>query len=221
MVELVRLVLDRAAMRRALVASGLLGLTMAMLLACGASRLPAPPYTGHPTSALSPVPYPPPPARVENVPEKPADGMVWIDGEWMWQTARWAWREGRWVQPPPNARYAPWTVVRDRVGTLYAASGAWRDISGKEVEEPVYQKTGRAPPVSVVDPEGQEVPTGPLARPRDAGPEGFGRQARDAAATEALQELDAEAPFVDSGIIDAALISPEPTHVAPGTEGRP
>ena len=41
------------------------------VLACGASRLPAPPYVGQPTEALQEVAYPPPPARVEYVPPAP------------------------------------------------------------------------------------------------------------------------------------------------------
>ena len=108
----------------------------AAAFACGAPKLPAPAYTTHPTSALVPVPYPPPPARVEAVPSRPRDAAVWIDGEWVWQTRRWAWKPGRWVSPPSGARFAPWTTVRDVTGTLYFAAGAWRASSGAEVAEP-------------------------------------------------------------------------------------
>jgi len=104
--------------------------------ACGSAKLPSPPYSSHPTDALQPVPYPPPAARVEDVPVRPSEEAVWIDGEWIWQTRRWIWRRGRWVRPVPGARYAPWTSVRDEDGNLFVAAGAWRDARGRLVAEP-------------------------------------------------------------------------------------
>ncbi|MBX3215973.1 MAG: YXWGXW repeat-containing protein [Labilithrix sp.] len=161
----------------------------AVFFACGAPKLPAPPYTTHPTSALVEIPYPPPPARVEAVPLRPnKGGAVWIDGEWTWQTRRWAWKPGRWVEPPANARFAPWTSVRDRVGTLYVAAGAWRDASGALVSEPEPLAVGGPAPAAVVTPEGDAVRQGPLA-PLDAGASDD-HDARDAAANEALEELE-------------------------------
>lgn len=105
-------------------------------LACGSAKLPRPPYTSHPTIALQPVPYLPPAAQVEDVPVRPSEEAVWIDGEWIWQTRRWTWRRGRWVLPIPGARYAPWTSARDENGNLYVAAGAWRDARGGLVAEP-------------------------------------------------------------------------------------
>lgn len=120
---------------RLVVVQAALGITIAF--ACGPPRLPAPPYTRHPTSALEEVPYPPPPARVEAIPRRPkVERSVWIDGEWTWQTRRWVWKSGRWVKPPSGARFAPWTTVRDRIGTLYFAGGTWRDAASAEVAEP-------------------------------------------------------------------------------------
>jgi hypothetical protein len=138
--------------------------TLAVLGAC-VGRLPHPPYAGQPTSALETVGYPPPPARVEFVPPRPAPGAVWIDGEWAWQGRRWAWRIGRWVEPPPGARYSPWTVVRGDDGSTYYAAGAWRDARGAELAEPVALVAARANLSDVVDPEGELETTGRSIRP--------------------------------------------------------
>lgn len=135
--------------------------------ACGAPRLPAPTMAAHPTSALREVAYPPPPARVESIPERPNDEAVWIDGEWVWQGGRFSWRRGRWVVPPRGAAYAPWTHVRDARGTLYVAEGTWRGADGGEVDEPApaaQAKPNRGP---VVNPEGEDVPPSPISRQRE------------------------------------------------------
>lgn len=109
------------------------------------------------------VPYPPPPARVEAIPAAPTRaGAVWIDGEWTWRSRRWAWKPGRWVSPPPNARFAPWTAVRDRLGTLWFAGGVWRDPSGAELPDPEALAPSRPLPATVVTPEGDEVQQGPV-----------------------------------------------------------
>ena len=166
---------------------GALFVATAGALACGAPRLPAPPYTGHPTSALAEIPYPPPPARVETVPLRPRQtGAVWIDGEWTWQVRRWAWKPGRWVRPPPNARFAPWTTVRDRVGTLYLAGGAWRGPSGAEVPEPEPLAIGSPAPAAIVTPEGGEVRSGPIVQ-LDAG---ASETRTDASAVEVIELHD-------------------------------
>jgi hypothetical protein len=106
-----------------------------LAIACASARLREPPFVGQPTSALSEVPYPPPPARVETVTPDPGRG-VWVDGEWVWQVRRWLWKPGRWVVPPPDGRWSPWTTVRDANGTLYVAQGTWRNAAGVELEEP-------------------------------------------------------------------------------------
>ena len=133
----------------------------AALLACGASRLPAPPYVAHPTEALQQVAYPPPPARVEFVPPSPKSGAVWLDGEWTWQTDRWAWKRGRWVVPPANARYSPWTSSRDRTGTLYVAEGKWRDDRLKELPEPAPLAAGSTRGGAVTNAEGDTLTATP------------------------------------------------------------
>jgi hypothetical protein len=160
-------------------------------LACGAQRLPAPAYVGHPSGALVQVPYPPPPARVEFVPDAPDDDAVWVDGEWVWQGRRYAWKPGRWVRAPANASFAPWTSVRDEMGTLYLAEGAWRDAKGNEVGAPKILKVGSPSPGTITDPEGQAVDV-PAIQPPDAS-----TQRTDGEAT-----FDPRAPrdlIVDSG----------------------
>ena len=131
-----------------------------MTLACGSRRLPAPSYVGQPQEALVQVPYPPPPARVEYVPEQPDGNAVWIDGEWVWQGRRYAWKPGRWVKPPGNASFAPWATVRDTMGSLYIAEGSWRDGKGNEVAAPSPIAVGKPSAGAITDPEGdtQAVP---------------------------------------------------------------
>lgn len=201
-VFVVHAMLVSGAMRgRLLVAVGVVCGTAAAF-ACGAPKLPAPPYVEQPTSALTEVPYPPPPARAEAVPPEPKDeGAVWLDGEWTWQTRRWAWKPGRWVKPPSGARFSPWTTVRDRTGTLYFAAGRWRDAKGAEISEPEPLAVGGPAPAAVISPEGQEVREGPPA-PLDAGiprPEDV-----DAASSAAIEELDASRPeSLDGATMDA------------------
>jgi len=190
---------------RTLVAAAIAIEILILVMACGPSATPGPSYTKHPTSALIEVPYPPPPARVEAVPKQPNGDAIWIDGEWTWQTRRWAWKPGRWIKPPTNAKFAPWTQVRNPVGTLYFASGVWRDSKGEEVEEPAPIVIGKPTPASIVSPEGDEIPRGPLA-PIDGG-----SATRDggASANEAVDQLDASRttmpmPLSDGGDLDAA-----------------
>src|SRR5262249_19876160 len=111
----------------AVVARALALVVTIAIVACGHARLPRPPYVQQPTSALVEAPYPPPPARVEVVPDSPRDEAVWVDGEWTWHGRRWAWRRGRWVVTPSGGAFSPWTTVRNGDGTLYFAEGTWRD----------------------------------------------------------------------------------------------
>lgn len=150
-------------MRSAIVVAGV----VAFAIACGLSRLPAPPLVGHPTGALTQVPFPPPPARVEVVPPRPTDRAVWIDGEWIWQARRWAWRRGRWVVPPQGASFAPWTSVRNEAGVLFFAEGAWRDAAGRPVADPKPLALARTSTGPVSEPEGEEIalPTVPEELP--------------------------------------------------------
>lgn len=178
--------------------------------ACGSS-LRAPPFVRQPTSALAPVPYPPPPARVERVPNAPTPTAVWVDGEWLWQGRRWAWKPGRWVAVPPGAAFAPWTTVRDATGTLYVAQGTWRDAQGNELPDPTPLAVGTPNLAQVVNPEGERLPPSPTASP---------------SATPGVTVTDAATPYEDasllpdSGISDAAM-PPEEALEAGAPQGMP
>jgi len=140
-----------------------LAAALAVVAACAGS-LPRPAYVAQTTDALAPVPYPPPPARVETVPPEPRRGAVWIDGEWVWQGRLFAWRRGRWVMPPEGARFAPWTTVRGEDGTVYLAGGAWRDARNQAVPDPPALAAANSTVGSVVDLEGHEEVTGHTVR---------------------------------------------------------
>jgi hypothetical protein len=77
------------------------------------------------------VPYPPPAARVETIPDPKVAGQVWIDGQWEWDARDWKWRDGAWTTPPPNAYFTPWTTKRRADGQLLFARAEWRDPSGR------------------------------------------------------------------------------------------
>ena len=164
----VRTVLDARVMQRRLLAAGVSLSIAGILLACAAPRLPAPTYVGQPTSALQEAAYPPPPGRVEYIPNLPQEGAVWIDGEWTWQGRRWAWKQGRWVMPPSGARFSPWTSTRDKTGLFYVAEGKWRDAQGRELPDPKPVALGRTRGGPVTDPEGDTVQPTPNVAPGTA-----------------------------------------------------
>jgi len=132
--------------------------------ACGGSRLPAPPYVQQKTSALVEVPFAPPPARTETVPDRPEDDAVWLDGEWSWDGRRWSWKQGRWLVPPKGASFAPWTTVRGRDGALYFAPGVWQNAQRQEIAEPKALAGARVGSSPLPGPEGEQFPTGPTIR---------------------------------------------------------
>ena len=180
----------------------------AAFVACGAPRLPAPSFVEQPTSALAQAKYPPPPARVEWVPAPPEDKkakLVWLDGEWTWQGRAWGWKPGRWVAPPENAKYSPWTMVRDKLGTVWVAEGKWRDKEGRELPDPAPVLVGRPSAGTIVNPEGEEVPATPNVPPQtpqkappgattdDAGPETPSRATPTGTQEDTTQAADAGA----------------------------
>src|SRR5579859_2089199 len=116
--------------------SALASALLFLAAACASGAVPTPRYTAQTASDLVVIDYPPPPARVEAVPPRPAEGAVWIDGEWRARDHKWAWLAGRWVMPPEGARFSPWTVVRGPDGTLYFARGVWRDAEGRPIPAP-------------------------------------------------------------------------------------
>jgi len=104
----------------------LIALSLLVLAGCGASKLPLPEIGPHVREAPVVVPYPPPAARVEIVPEKPGKRAVWIDGEWLWERRRWVWKAGRWELPPEDSYWAPPVTIRQADGTLAYFAGGWK-----------------------------------------------------------------------------------------------
>ena len=122
--------------------------------------LARPTYSRQTADALEPVPFPPPPARVEYVPDRPKGDTVWIDGEWIWTGRAWSWKRGRWVVPPEGATFSPWSSVRSPDGMLYVASGTWRDAKGEEIDAPTAVAYGKPTAGAIVDSEGVSEHTG-------------------------------------------------------------
>ena len=105
------------------------------LVACSSS-LPAPPETAHPASAYVEVPYPPPAALVEIVPENAPENSVWLDGYWTWRGRYFVWQRGGWLVPPENAAYASWRTMLTEDGRLMFAPGAWYDKANQQLTPP-------------------------------------------------------------------------------------
>lgn len=140
-------------------------LVLAVFSGCGGAARPTPSLAKQPAAAYVPVPYPPPPARVEYAPVSPREGAVWVGGEWDFRFRRWIWTYGRWVVPPTNATYARWSLERDRKGELKFAPGAWRDAKGKVVEAPTPLATATARENAVVEEDGTQQEVGPNKAP--------------------------------------------------------
>lgn len=109
------------------------------------SALPGPTIAKHPARAFVEVPYPPPAALVEVVPDAP-DDSVWVDGHWVWRGSYYVWQRGGWSRPPPGVSYATWQSVLTRDGRLLFAPGAWYDTSSRQVTAPRVIAEARTPP---------------------------------------------------------------------------
>jgi len=76
--------------------------------ACAAALVTVPtgPQPAKATATI--VDYPPPPARVEEIPLGKHSGnrCVWRDGFWDWTGRRWEWQVGHAVIPPPGCYFA-------------------------------------------------------------------------------------------------------------------
>jgi hypothetical protein len=146
------------------------GIAVTIVAGCGSS-LPEPsrsPLLPLKEGDAVEVPYPPPPGRVEFIPEKPRSGTVWIDGEWSWTGSRWSWTYGRWVVPPEDATFSQWRTVRSSDGTLLFSPGMWRNTKGVEINEPPPLAMGRAREEDVILPPGQLEKTAPNKTPAGA-----------------------------------------------------
>jgi len=101
----------------------------------------------HPRSAFVEVPYPPPAALVEVVPQRPDDGdAVWLDGHWIWRGRYYVWQRGGWMIPPEGASYATWQSVLTKDGRLVFAAGAWYGPDRHLISPPKTISVAGTPP---------------------------------------------------------------------------
>jgi hypothetical protein len=106
-----------------------------------------PPRAQHAAADFVEVPYPPPAALAETVPPSPnGDGLVWVDGEWVFRGRSYVWQRGGWVMPSPGARFAPWLFVFTKDGRLLFAPGTWYDARGIKLERPEPAVAASTPP---------------------------------------------------------------------------
>lgn len=93
------------------------------------------------------VPYPPPAALVEVVPEQPDnDDAVWLDGHWVWRGRYYVWQRGGWVIPPENGAYATWQSVLAKDGRIVFAPSAWYGPDRRPLPPPKTLAVARTPP---------------------------------------------------------------------------
>jgi hypothetical protein len=128
---------------------------LAIVASACSSSLPAPPETVHPRRAFVEVPYPPPAALVEIVPERPeASDVVWLDGHWIWRGRYYVWQRGGWMIPPENGAYATWQSVLAKDGRVVFAPGAWYGPNRRRLQPPkVLAEAGSPPNQTTVETE--------------------------------------------------------------------
>jgi hypothetical protein len=124
--------------RATLAGAGTLLLGEALLLACGSRTIASRPVG----SEFIEVDYPPPPARIEEIPEQLAGrpDCRWMDGFFSWQGRRWEWNPGRWVVAPAGCERAPGALnwSRQDPPRLYYTPPYWyaADASGTLSQRP-------------------------------------------------------------------------------------
>jgi hypothetical protein len=102
-----------------------------------------------PNDAYEAVPYPPPAALSELVPEEPeGTDVVWIDGSWVFRGNYYVWQRGGWVENPKGAAFAEWKVRYAPDGRVEYAASSWRDATGKRQRAKIL-KAATSPPNEV------------------------------------------------------------------------
>jgi hypothetical protein len=131
-------------MRLLLVASCLLA------AGCGAS-LPQPRQAASPPDSFIEVPYPPPAALSELVPEPPPGrkDVVFQDGGWTWRGRYFVWKRGGWVAPAPGTRFCPWSFHYLDDGRALFSPSHWLDAQGLPTRPPAILVPSRTPPNEV------------------------------------------------------------------------
>jgi hypothetical protein len=97
---------------------GVFGAAVALIAACAAPRLVTAPSGPQPANAQAiRVDYPPPPAKIEEIPlsHRSNNPCVWRDGFWDWTGRRWEWHGGRAILPATGCYLAEaklqWTTA--------------------------------------------------------------------------------------------------------------
>lgn len=117
-----------------------------LVLACCADSLPRPAIVSPPDDAYEVVPYPPPAALSEFVPERPSGrDVVWIDGSWVFRGNYYVWQRGGWVENPEGAAFAQWKVRYTKDGRVEYAPSAFRDPAGKRRRTAILVPAGTPP----------------------------------------------------------------------------
>lgn len=113
--------------------------------------MPTPAAIEHPRESYVEVPYPPPAALAETVPERPEipNNVVWLDGDWTFRGKTYAWRRGGWFPAPPGGRYAPSKTLYLTDGRLMFAPGAWYDAQHQILPRVRATRPAATPPNEV------------------------------------------------------------------------
>jgi len=84
-------------------------------------------------SEFQEVPYPPPPAQVEETTAELAGRPEcrWIDGHYEFRGRKWQWARGDWVIPPAGCSYAPRVLAWGADRQLYYTPPRWYRADGK------------------------------------------------------------------------------------------
>jgi hypothetical protein len=125
-------------------------LFVALLAAgCGGS-LPLPRQTAPSSDAFFEVPYPPPPALSELVPQRPpGKNVVFQDGGWTWRGRYYVWQRGGWVAPDATARFCPWAFRYLADGRALFSQSHWVDSNGHFLRPPAIIIPAATPPNEV------------------------------------------------------------------------
>ena len=68
----------------------------------------------------------PPSPPIEDIPNSPSAGLVWVAGRWRWQNDNFEWVKGSWEKPPAGrSEWIPGRWQADEYGWYYD-DGHWR-----------------------------------------------------------------------------------------------
>jgi hypothetical protein len=93
------------------------------------------------------VQFPPPPAKVEILPDDPGEPCVWVDGHYNWVGRRWQWESGGWFIVPEGCYLAEARLAWAPEGsTLYYTPPSFCFESGKACPDPKHCETKQPKP---------------------------------------------------------------------------